>query len=293
MAERNSSGAAGAAPSDGDGDRHECSLRASKGPRPEGTVEARAGQAARTEMDAPGADVRVTVVISAHNEAEYLAAALQSVAEQDDPLCCLDCVVVDNASTDATAQVAAEFARQHAELHVTIVKEPSLGVSRAKNCGAQQAAGALLLFLDADSRCAPHLVRDVVTHYHAGSPAGSIRIVADSDSHLERGFFALMELGPVLFGIRSQMFYCGRQLFLELGGFDEALQLAEDLEFLRRAQALLSQSGMGTVCHIRTSAIATSPRRLRTLPYHLSIVTLFVRWALAFAGIGRKRRYSA
>lgn len=236
--------------------------------------------------------VRVTVVIPAHNEAEYVAAALRSVMEQDYPLHCLDCVVVDNASTDGTAQIAADFAVQHGALQVIVATEPSLGVSRAKNCGARQATGALLLFLDADSRCTPHLVRDVVTHYHAGSPAGSIRIVADSDSAFDRGFFALMELGPVLFGIRSQMFYSSRQLFMELGGFDEALQLAEDLEFLHRAKESLRQKGMGTVCHIRTSAIATSPRRLRTLPYHFSVVTIFVRWALAFAGIGRKRRYT-
>lgn len=250
--------------------------------------------AMRNASGAAGAEhVRVTVVIPAHNEAEYVTAALQSVVEQDYPLRCLDCAVVDNASTDGTAQIAAEFAALHRALSVAVVTEPSLGVSRAKNCGARQAAGDLLLFLDADSRCTPHLVRDVVTHYHAGSPAGSIRIVADSDSAFDRGFFALMELGPVLFGIRSQMFYCSRQLFTELGGFDEVLQLAEDLEFLHRAKESLRQKGVGTVCHIRTSAIATSPRRLRTLPYHLSVVTIFVRWALAFAGIGRKRRYSA
>lgn len=238
--------------------------------------------------------VRVTVVIPAHNEAGCVAAALQSVFEQDYPLHCLECVVVDNASTDGTAQIAEAFAARHiSALTVVVVNEPSLGVSRAKNRGARQATGTLLLFLDADSRCTSHLVRDVVTHYHTGSPAGSLRIVADSDSFLERGFFALMELGPVLFGIRSQMFYCSRPLFLELGGFDEALQLAEDLEFLRRAKEFLRHTGMGTVCHIRTSAIATSPRRLRTLPCHLSIATLFARWALAFAGIGRKRHYSA
>lgn len=257
-----------------------------------------AGPAAETDESEPGTPLRVSVVIPAHNEAQYLAAALRSVAEQDYPLCCLECIVVDNASTDGTAQIADAFAEQHGALDVAVVSEQLLGVSRAKNRGARRASGRILLFLDADSRCTPHLVRDVVAHYHAGSPAGSIRIVADSDSPVERGFFALMELGAILFGIRSEMFYCSRQLFLALGGFDEALQLAEDLEFLRRAKQALCDKEVrdtlcpgSTVCHIRTSAIATSPRRLRTLPFHLSIVTLFVRWALAFAGIGRKRHY--
>ncbi len=258
-----------------------------------------AGQAAAAETEMEGSEARehvhVSVVIPAHNEAGYVAAALQSVVEQDYPLHDLECVVVDNASTDGTARIAEAFGAQHGDLSLLIVTEPARGVSRAKNRGARRATGAILLFLDADSRCTPHLVRDVVAHYRAGSPAGSIRIVADSDSLLERGFFALMGLGATLFGIRSEMFYCSRQLFSALGGFDEELNLAEDLEFLRRAKKALCHKGMGsggTVCHIRTSAIATSPRRLRALPCHLSIVTVFVRWALAFAGLGRRRRYT-
>lgn len=237
------------------------------------------------------ASEHVTVVIPAHNEAGYLEAALASVVAQDYPMSCLDCVTVDNASVDGTRHVAMEFAARHRELGMVVVAEPSLGVARAKNRGALQATGAILVFLDADSRMTAHLMRDIVTHYHAGAPAGSIRIVADSDSRLERGFFDLMEVGSVLFGIRSQMFYCDRALFLALGGFDEELRLAEDLAFLRRVREYVRSNGMGTLSHIRTSTIATSPRRLRTLPAHLGIVRVFARWALAFAGVGRKRAY--
>ena len=86
--------------------------------------------------------------------------------------------------------------------------------------------------------------------------------------------------------------YCDAALFHALGGFREELQLAEDLDFLRRARERLRREGRGIIAHIRSSTIATSPRRLRTHPFHLSIATVFVRWALAFAGIGRKRHYS-
>lgn len=247
-------------------------------------------------------DERVSVVIPAHNEAGYLEAALASVLAQEYPLERLECVVVENASTDATAQVASAFATQHEELRVCLAHEPRLGVSRAKNRGARLASGDLLIFLDADSRMAPGLARTVVTRRRAGDPAGSIRIVADSNSLVERGFFWLMELGALLFGIRSEMFYCDRALFLALGGFDEAIQLAEDLEFLDRVKAHLRRDRVKdaikgkrhgpAVCHIRRSAIRTSPRRLRTRPHHLAIVTLFARWALAFAGVGRKRDYA-
>lgn len=280
---------------DTDGGRQMGDRRTPRPPRPR-SGEGAAAQAARMRdisvPKVPGESERVTVVIPAYNEADYLEAALASVAAQDYPMHCLQCVVVDNASTDSTAQVAEAFAARNGQLDLVVVAEPSLGVSRAKNCGACHATGSILVFLDADSRMTEHLVRDIVSRYHQDARAGSIRIVADSRVRMERGFFELMELGPVLFGIRSQMFYCDRALFLALGGFDESLQLAEDLEFLRRAKAYLREKGMGTVCHIRTSFIATSPRRLRTGPLHVGLVSLFARWALAFAGIGRRRSYA-
>ena len=244
------------------------------------------------EEDRDGAQsLQVSVVIPAHNEEDYVERALASVAAQRYPLERLECLVVDNASTDDTARRAQEFARRCPQLAVIVLTEPCPGVARAKNLGAGAAGGDVLIFLDADSRMDPNLVRDVAARYRSGSPAGSLRIVADSNHPLERAFFALMEVGKVWFGIRSQMMYCDRGLFLSLEGFRPDLRLAEDLEFLRRVQERVRQNGLGSVCHVRTSAIATSPRRLRTRPLHLNMLTMFARWALAFAGIGRTREY--
>ena len=234
---------------------------------------------------------RVAVVIPARNEEDYIQAALASVAAQRYPLDRLECIVVNNGSIDGTTRIAMEFAARCPDLRVTVVDEPAPGVGRAKNLGARIASGKLVIFLDADSRMDPALTQEAVTCYRQGHRAGSIRIVADSDAWMERGFFALMELGSVLFDIRSEMFYCDRELFLRLGGFRDDLHIAEDLEFLQRVKEYARQRGLPNVCHIRATPIATSPRRLRRLPWHLSILTTFARWALAFAGIGRKRTY--
>lgn len=240
----------------------------------------------------PGAaGASVSVVIPARNEEAYIEAALASVLGQSFPLERLECVVVDNASADRTAETALAFASRHPQIKVSVVSEPGVGAARAKNRGARAAQGRILLFLDADSRMDGNLIHDVVTTYEEGSPAGCIRIVADSRDRLERGFFDLMELGKILFGIRTQMLYCDRRLFFAIDGFRPELRVAEDLDLMKRAQKYLSRNGGGTVSYIRTSAIATSPRRLRTRPYRLSLVTVFVRWALAFVGIGRRRSY--
>jgi glycosyltransferase involved in cell wall biosynthesis len=237
---------------------------------------------------APSSPTRpeVSVVIPARNEERYIRAALASVAAQTWPVALLEAVVVDNGSTDATREAVQAFMAGTPHLAVRLVDEPAHGVARAKNRGASVARGRWLIFLDADSRMAPDLVERVMLRSRQGHPAGSIRVVADSHDILDRAFFGLIEFGKVLFGLRAQMFYCERELFLRCGGFDEHLQLAEDLEFLARLQ----RAGV-PVCHVTESWIATSPRRLHTRPCRLGMPAMLARWALARWGLGRRWRY--
>jgi hypothetical protein len=64
------------------------------------------------------------------------------------------------------------------------------------------------------------------------------------------------------------------------------LVLAEDRDFLDRLRA----TGVA-VGHVDESWIATSPRRLHRGPWRLGLPLMFVRWALANWGIGRRWRY--
>ena len=140
--------------------------------------------------------------------------------------------------------------------------------------------------MDADSRMAPDLASQVLGSVEESYAAGSIRVVADSPDRLDRAFFDLMEFGKRLFSHQAQMFFCSRSLFLQLGGFQEDLRLAEDREFLARVQ----QTG-APMCQVNESWIATSPRRLRRFPLRLNMPLTFIRWALANWGIGRTWRY--
>ena len=232
------------------------------------------------------AEPTISVVIPALNEARYVAAALASVAAQTWPATRLEAVVVDNGSTDATAQVVQAFCANAPRLDVRLVDHPARGRAGAKNRGAELARGDYLIFLDADSRMAPDLAECVAARGRRGCAAGSIRVVADSRDWLDRGFFEMIEFGKTLFGIRAQMFYCARELFRQMSAFDETLQIAEDREFLVRLQ----KAGID-VCHLRESQIATSPRRLRSLPLRLGMLTMLIRWALADHGVGRKWDY--
>jgi len=231
-------------------------------------------------------DPDLAFVIPARNEARFIASAISSVIDQTVTLERLELVVVENGSIDDTGEAAQRALALARGLRGTVITQAMASIPGAKNRGAKAASAPLLVFLDADSRAAPELGQRVLDWAKRGYQAGSIRIVADSTDRLDRAFFGLIEWGKGLFGIRANMLYCDRDLFLRSGGFGEHIRLAEDLEFLGR----LKRQGV-RVGHVKDSYIATSPRRLHELPLRLGIVTTFARWTLAHIGIGRRWRY--
>jgi glycosyltransferase involved in cell wall biosynthesis len=87
--------------------------------------------------------VRLSVVVPAFNEEAYLPATLASLARQQVPGG-FEVVVVDNASTDATAEVAARAGAR-------VVREQTPGVCAARQRGTEEARGAIVVSTDADT----------------------------------------------------------------------------------------------------------------------------------------------
>ena len=91
----------------------------------------------------------ISAIICTHNRDEYLGAAIDSLLnqsfEQDDQY---EVIVVDNASTDNTAQVV-QARLPHPRL--TYIYESTLGLSVARNTGAKAAKGQILAYLDDDA----------------------------------------------------------------------------------------------------------------------------------------------
>ena len=230
-----------------------------------------------------------SVILPAKNEAKLLPAALASIAAQTYPADRIEAVVASNGSSDGTAKLAeaigAELAASGGPA-VRVVHSDVPGISLAKNLGASAATGRWLVFMDADSRMSPNLLAAVAARAEAGELAASIRIVADGSDPIDHAFFWVIENGKRLVRTRANMFWCERELFLRLGGFDEQLHHAEDLDLMQRAR----RSGV-RVGHIHTEWIATSTRRLRRRPFRLGMFTMFGRWALGRVGIGRRWPY--
>jgi len=89
-------------------------------------------------------DTSVSVVVPAHNHGDLLASAVNSVRAQRWP--CLEIIIVNDGSTDCTADVAR--ALQANDLRV--YSEDNLGPAEARNIGIRDARYAWIAFLDAD-----------------------------------------------------------------------------------------------------------------------------------------------
>ena len=104
-------------------------------------------------------DVVVSVVISTHNRAHYLADSLKSLACQECNVP-FEVIVIDNASTDNTKSVLETWSRNDSRF--TTAHEPRLGLSCGKNAGIRLARAPLILFTDDDTVADAHWIQSYV-----------------------------------------------------------------------------------------------------------------------------------
>lgn len=107
----------------------------------------------------------VSVIIPARNEEKKIARCLSSILCQDYPN--LEVIVIDDRSTDATAEIIADFAARDARIKFVQGKDaPSgwIGKCNALAYAVGHASGEWFVFTDADTWHSTNSVRDAITH---------------------------------------------------------------------------------------------------------------------------------
>ncbi len=190
----------------------------------------------------------VSVCIATRNRPDHLRAALASVLKQSHPF--IEVVLVDDASDSERAialldTLTSEFGPRGWQV---LRSHERNGPGAARNRAATHARGEYLLFMDDDNiaraeevetfvRAARHsgipLLTCLVDHFEDGSEMGPDRRIARR--WLPLGAALVPGLFSNQFGDTN--FFIARELFLELGGFDEDTPAAfvEDWLFLSRA----------------------------------------------------------
>jgi glycosyltransferase involved in cell wall biosynthesis len=96
----------------------------------------------------------VSIIMPAHNEADYIAEAIQSVLEQTYQN--FELLIVNSGSTDNTEKVIKSFSDKRI---IYFKQQKNLGVSIARNIALDAMQGDYFIFLDADDKLPPDSIK--------------------------------------------------------------------------------------------------------------------------------------
>jgi glycosyltransferase involved in cell wall biosynthesis len=205
----------------------------------------------------------LSVVIPAFNEAQLISSTLASVVavknHYNGPV---EIIVVDNNSTDATAEIARSCG-------ATVVFEAFNQIARARNAGAAAAKGDYLIFLDADTRLQGDILDKVASHLSSGQIiGGGAWAVPDTNWLGQLLFKYFINYALALKNVTTGAFlYCQRTAFERAGGFDETLYAAEEFAFAKRLQAAgkKEHKKWAIITYHKNHRVITSARRFGKL----------------------------
>src|ERR1017187_4265826 len=174
--------------------------------------------------------MRLSFVVPAYNEEAYLPACLESILAQTRDLGDeVEIIVVNNASTDRTREVALGYPR------VRVVDEPRKGLTYARQAGFGASSGMLIANVDSDSRLTPGWVAQVLAAF-----AGEPKTVALS------GPFVYYDLSPNQ-RVSVQVFYAVAFLVYALNRYVlRAGSMVQGGNFVLRREALEKIGGFNT-----------------------------------------------
>lgn len=190
-------------------------------------------------VDRVKCEVLVSVVIPAYNADAHVAEAIGSVLTQSHRN--LELIVVDDGSTDRTAEIAESFD----DHRVRVVRQANAGPTRARNRGLALAAGEFVAFLDADDSWFPDKLEHQLPSLQSDEEVSAVGCLMHYQSSSGK---VLGVAGQTVGGADQELIIRARLLPFPLsatlfrrstlgivGGFDEVLpDAAEDLDLLAR-----------------------------------------------------------
>ena len=175
--------------------------------------------------------MRISVLIPAFNAAATLAETLASVHAQT--LVADEVVVVDDGSTDSTAEIAADDPR------VRLVRQANAGPAAALNAGLQLATGTAIALIDADDLWLPHKLHDQAAALSAEPALDGVfghveEFVSPELNPEQKARFQPREPQP---GWLGGALLVRRALTERVGGFDPTLRVGYFIDWMDRARA--------------------------------------------------------
>lgn len=209
----------------------------------------------------------MSVIVPAHDEEKEIEATLRALLAQRYPGDRIEIIVVENGSSDATAQIALRIAHEPSTAGRMRVLRSERGVSRAKNTGlrALAAQSEWVVFCDADTRLGRHFLHHLNTwlnrHSEDGLSVGTTAVRPHpAGGPYARVWFRLYDLIHRVTR-SSYSIQIARAPIARGIGFREQLNFAEDLAFIHECRRY------GRFFFLPTDQVSTSTRRFAARGY--------------------------
>ncbi len=172
----------------------------------------------------------ISVIIPTYNRANLICHAIDSVLAQN--INNLEILVIDDGSTDDTAQVLKSYERKIQYIH-----QDNAGVSAARNHGLRKAKGNWIAFLDSDDTWHPqklslqiesiqkHNADICFTNISSERMADDVNLTSDNSIKYNEPFDLILQDN---FALYIQTVLVKKELISKMGGFNEGYQVAED-----------------------------------------------------------------
>ena len=183
--------------------------------------------------------VKISCVIPAYNEERNISACLNSLLNQS--VNCFEIIVVDDGSTDNTVEIVKEMMKK--DSRIRLLKQSHNGPGSARNLGAKNAKGKVIVFPDADEEYPSNYLEKLANPILSGKEIGTIpRQVKlnQKSNHLSKikaydhygrqadSFTSTEKNKPEIFkAIR-------RDIFIKIGGFDNSNDYFDDSSLFKK-----------------------------------------------------------
>jgi glycosyltransferase involved in cell wall biosynthesis len=177
-----------------------------------------------------------SLIIPMYNAEKYIVACLKSIAGQSGKN--LEVILVDDGSTDNTFQIIQPFAKEFG--FKILRRSTNGGAGAARNTGAKEATGDILIFTDADMLLAPTSVASIITHIN--KPDVDVVCAIYTEELVKANFFSHFQNFASIYR-HSKLsvpiflsFFCAvkKAPFDSVSGYNESIPSYEDIELGHR-----------------------------------------------------------
>jgi glucosyl-dolichyl phosphate glucuronosyltransferase len=226
--------------------------------------------------------VELSVIVPTRNRAPLLRTMLSSLREQTFPRSRFEVIVVDNGSTDETANLVAEMGARY-------IREEEPGLHRGRHAGMRAAAADLLVFADDDVTALPSWLESVHEAFRSwnavlvggrnlpaweGTPPPWLRTLWERDRRI--GYLSVIDLGNEIKPVDPSLVWgCNyailRSVLNETRGFHPDAMPEELLRFRGDGESYVSrfvaERGLRAVYHPGAAVMHAVPRERMTIDY--------------------------